>query len=105
VVAVSGGETSSTVVTSDGSVWGWGSDFSGQLGNGDGGGSETPVRAIGISDATAVLMQGYLHNHKLVMRDDGRVYAWGSGRDGALGLGPDHNNRQTPSLIRGLDLR
>jgi len=52
-------------VRSDGSVWAWGYNFYGQLGNGTNIDSNVPVRVSGVNGAVAV-DGGYYHSVALV---------------------------------------
>jgi len=77
-------------VKSDGSVWGWGYNSYGQVGNGDYSpdGSDihtsSPSRVQGVSDAVAVAA-GW--GYSLALDKSGQVWAWGSNSSGQLGLG------------------
>src|SRR5205807_1178810 len=52
VTAIAGAEYHSLALKSDGTAWGWGSNFQGELGNGTTTNSSTPVHASGLSGAT-----------------------------------------------------
>jgi alpha-tubulin suppressor-like RCC1 family protein len=69
---------------SDGTVWGWGYNWSGQLGNGQGtvNSQSTPVQASGLTSMTAVAAGG---NHSLALKSDGTVWTWGNNDQGQLG--------------------
>ena len=58
VVAIAAGGGHSLAIKSDGSVWAWGSNTSGQLGDGTNQDSNLPVRVTGISGATAIAAGG-----------------------------------------------
>jgi alpha-tubulin suppressor-like RCC1 family protein len=63
-------------VKEDGTVWTWGDNRYGRLGNGwFGGNSTVPVRVHGLSDVVAVADANYA---TLALRADGTVWAWGA---------------------------
>jgi len=63
----------------DGTVWAWGYNASGQLGNGttNTGATSSPVQ-VGITGATAISTGG---SHGLAVKGDGTVWAWGANSD------------------------
>lgn len=72
VVAASG----RYAVRADGTVWSWGSNSLGELGNGwTGGGSPVPVRVRGLTNVVAVAETGVTG---LALRADGTVWGWGA---------------------------
>jgi len=73
-------------VQSDGAVWCWGDNSSGQLGDGTHNQSLTPVRVTGLSDATALSVAAG-EAHSCALLDDGHVRCWGSNSSGELGVG------------------
>ena len=66
----------------DGSLWAWGSNGYGQLGNGLTANSSTPVR-VGTALYTQLAAGG---THGLGLRADGSVWAWGINSSGQLGV-------------------
>jgi alpha-tubulin suppressor-like RCC1 family protein len=94
--AVAGGESHSIALKNDGTVWGWGANGGGQIGNGEVGDNQLePVQVIALTgyltDITAIaagtsywLNQG---GHNLALKNDGTVWAWGAGLEGQLGDG------------------
>jgi len=60
----------------DGTVWAWGSNFDGQLGDGTTTNSYTPVQVQNLSRITAVAVRGL---ESTALRDDGTVWTWGEG--------------------------
>ncbi len=81
----------SVVVLTDGSVWSWGNNLYGQLGDGTTINRLLPVRAGTLSDVVRVSAGiGYT----LALRNDGTVWAWGDNRGGQLG-----NGTSTASLV------
>jgi len=80
---------------SDGTVWAWGLNTNGQLGNGTTMTSNLPVQVQGLTQIVAIDAAGAAGNqHSLALRSDGAVFAWGSNANGQLGTG---NN--TPSAV------
>ena len=53
-VKVAAGSAHSLAVLADGSVWAWGANYAGQLGDGTGNDSPAPVNVLGLSNIVAV---------------------------------------------------
>ncbi|MFO0628978.1 MAG: hypothetical protein U0325_25615 [Polyangiales bacterium] len=82
----------------DGSVWCWASGRSGQLGNGmDLITSATPVRANGITEASAVAVGG---SHSCALLRTGAALCWGANMNGQVGDGTNAQ-RAFPVPIAG----
>ena len=89
VIAIASGSSHTLVLTSDGKVFAWGENSSGQLGNGTTNDSTTPVAvdmrgALSGKTVTAIAAGSY---HTLVLTSDGKVFAWGYNGWGQLGDG------------------
>lgn len=99
VVALAGGhgyvglyagyEGHSLALKGDGTVWAWGDDSYGQLGDGtpETSGcycSAAPHQVVGLTGVAAITAGSY---HSLALRSDGTVWAWGADGTGALGDG------------------
>ena len=83
VVGIAAGNFHSLALLSDGTVWGWGNNIYGQLGNDTDLNSElVPVQVSGLTSVIAVAA-GYYHS--LALEADGTVWAWGDNSDGQLG--------------------
>ena len=84
-LAVAAGTNHSLVLRSDGTVWAFGSNGYGQLGNNtvSGNPNPTPSIVVGLSGAGAISAGG---THSLVLRSDGTVWAFGSNTYGELGI-------------------
>lgn len=94
VTSVSGGRIHSLAVTSTGSVLAWGENTGGQLGNGTGEDSSTPV-TVSLPDGVTAAQATTRHDHSLVLTADGDVLAWGTNDRGQLGDGTT-DTRTTP---------
>ena len=85
VVAIAAGDHFSLAVRSDGSVWSWGSNSSGQLGTSAADSWEaTPVQVAGVENAVAVTAAA---STAVALLADGTLVAWGANTSGALGRG------------------
>ena len=82
--AVAAGGDHSLASTLDGTVWAWGANWYGQLGDGTTTSSNTPVQVSGLTGVIAVA-GGWAHS--LALKDDGTVWAWGDNSSGQLGDG------------------
>ena len=80
---IAAGVYHSLAVKSDGTVWGWGQDTLGQLGNGSFTGSSSPVQA----SITSVVAVAAHADNSLALKSDGTVWAWGDNTYGQLGNG------------------
>lgn len=101
ITAISGGIGYHTLaLKADGTVWAWGKNGNGELGNGTATTQETaPIQTGGLSDAIAVSAGGY---HSLALKSDGTVWAWGYGTDGELGNGTAPIEQSVPVQVSGL---
>ena len=64
-------------VKNDGSLWTWGNNSSGQLGDGTINSSKVPLRVTSLSDVKAV---GQGDSTSLALKTDGTVWQWGNGQ-------------------------
>ncbi len=86
-------------IKTNGTVWGWGYNYYGQVGNGTTGFYQrTPVQATGITTATDLHAGLY---HVVVKLSDNTLMAWGKNDEGAVGDGTT-TNRTTPVPVNGL---
>jgi alpha-tubulin suppressor-like RCC1 family protein len=83
-VRIAAGRSHVIALRSDGSVWAWGENTSGQLGTGDRAARLVPT-PIAAPPRVVALAAG--NEHSLLLTADGRVYAFGLGSAGRLGLG------------------
>jgi uncharacterized repeat protein (TIGR01451 family) len=81
-VQLAGGGYHTLALKADGTVWAWGRNGYGQLGDGTRTDRSTPVQVSGLSGVVAIAAGRF---HSLALTSDGSVWAWGYGRDGQLG--------------------
>ena len=93
--AVSTGYAHTMALKSDGSLWAWGNNSSGQLGLGDTTERDTPTQVEPGSSWKAV-SAGY--DFTLAIKSDGSLWAWGDNSDGQLGLG-NTTETNTPTEV------
>jgi alpha-tubulin suppressor-like RCC1 family protein len=84
VIAITAGRSFSLALKSDGTVWGWGDDTFGELGNGESAPQfmtsedrivhQTPVMAQGLDDVIAIDSNDQV---SLALKKDGTVWEWG----------------------------
>ncbi len=102
IIAIEGGDNHSVALKSDGTVWTWGSNNPGQLGNGTTTNSSTPVQVIGsgcvgfLTDAIAIAAG---HRHSIALISDSTVWCWGYNSDGQLGDGTNDNRRWPVQVV------
>jgi RHS repeat-associated protein len=86
---------------SSGSLWGWGSNYFGELGNGSTTDVAVPLNASGFNSIQAI-STGLAH--VLALRQDGTVWAWGDDEYGQLGDGQTGfgHSQTTPIQVQGL---
>ncbi|MGC4054265.1 MAG: hypothetical protein QM757_34705 [Paludibaculum sp.] len=97
VIAVAAGYFHNLALKSDGTVWAWGSNTSGQLGNGTTTDSGVPMQVAGLTGITSIAAGQY---HSVARRNDGAVFAWGDNTFGQLGDGTK-TDRWSPVRLTG----
>jgi len=100
VRAISAGCDHNLALKENGTVWAWGYNLRGQLGNGTSGIDENaPVKVANIGNGAKGIAAGY--DFSLALMQDGTVRSWGSDSDGQLGNGSDPS-RDTPGPVSNL---
>ena len=84
VVSVAAGDNYTFAVKSDGTVWAWGWNAYGQLGDGTTYQRVTPVQVSGLRGVVAVTAGTY---STFALKNDGTVWGWGNNSYGQLGNG------------------
>ena len=100
-VSASAGASHSVAIASDGTLWAWGSNSSGQLGQNttDSLAHSTPVQIGSLTTwqtAAGALSAG--GDFTLALQTDGKLYAWGVNGSGQLG-DASTTTRSTPTVI------
>jgi alpha-tubulin suppressor-like RCC1 family protein len=100
VTAIAAGLDFVLVLMSDGTVWGWGFNYAGQLGNGDYTDSPTPVAVQGLTAKVVAIAAGKAHS--LAIEADGSVWAWGDNGSNQLGRHTAEAYQSMPLRVDGL---
>ena len=102
---IAAGGAHSVALSLDGSIWTWGSNKVGQLGNGTTDDGSKPVKLDDVKDrgddvAFTAIAAG--RSHTLALDDKDNVWAWGEGKSGQLGQG-NTANKKSPAKIKGIE--
>ena len=97
-IKIAAGYSHSLALRKDGTVWAWGYNGYGQLGDGTTSEKRSPVQVNGLSGVTAIAAGG---SHSLVLKNDGTVWAWGANDYGQLGDGTT-TKKITPVQVSGV---
>lgn len=100
VTAVMGGEIHNVALKSDGTVWAWGWNAFGQLGNGTTNDAWTPVQTglTAVPPLTSVVKLGGRPYFTLAVKSDGTIWAWGMNQYGQMGNGTVNSPLTTPQV-------
>jgi len=107
IAKVAAGSNHSLALKSDGTVWAWGYDYNGDLGDNDPNlaSSSTPVQVVGVGGLgflTNIVAVAAGDNYSMALKNDGTVYAWGDNQFGELGIGSaDRLPHITPNQVIG----
>ena len=94
---IAAGRYYTMAIKSDGTLWGWGANNFGQIGDGTTVDRPTPVQVGSDTHWSKVYAK---FSHTIGIKDDGTLWAWGYNRYGQLGDGTiadKHEPRQEPS--------
>ncbi len=98
VVSISLGFSHGLALKKDGTVWAWGSNLYGQLGDGTKTNRFTPVQVSSLGKVRAIAAGTQF---SLALLTTGTVYSWGFNGQGQLGIGPG-DNRTIPVPVNGI---
>jgi alpha-tubulin suppressor-like RCC1 family protein len=82
-----------------GAVWAWGSDESGQLGDGVAGPSRNRETIVKVGELSGVTAIAAGEEHSLALLENGTVMAWGNNESGQLGIRAAHLIRKAPNQV------
>jgi alpha-tubulin suppressor-like RCC1 family protein len=100
-VAIAGGSIHTLALKSDGSVFAWGANSSGQVGDGTMVPKLFPTQVVGLGAGSGVIAIAAGNTFSLALKEDGTVLAWGSNGSGQLGDGT-LISKPTPVQVSGL---
>ena len=95
VVAISAGNSHALALKVDGTVWAWGNNNNGYLGDGTTVTRRVPVQVSGLTGIKAISAGS---NHSLAVAADGSLWSWGYNSDSQLGDGT-WTSRQAPVRV------
>lgn len=104
VVDIAAGGASSFALTADGQVFAWGSNTSGQLGNGGPASSSPVIVPVAVSTSGAMAGKSIAaifaaESNAYAIASDGSLFGWGSNGSGQLASGETGANVTAPILI------
>jgi alpha-tubulin suppressor-like RCC1 family protein len=95
---IAAGSSHNLALHDDGTVWAWGQNYSGQLGDGTTTNRWVPVQVSGLTGCVAIAAGA---SHSLAVTSAGTVWAWGCNASHQLGDGTT-TDRPTPVQVNGL---
>ena len=104
IVQVAAGATHSLALATDGTIYAWGKNEYGQLGNDSTTNSPVPVavKTAGTPmDGKTIIQIHAGYEHSLALASDGTVYAWGRNNSGQLGKN-DATDAHIPAAVQTL---
>jgi alpha-tubulin suppressor-like RCC1 family protein/subtilisin family serine protease len=96
---ISAGNDYAIVLKNDGTVWSWGNNYNGQLGDGTTSYRYEPIQVPNLSNVVSIDAGT---NHTVALVGDGTVWAWGANYYGQVGDGSSDNNRLNPVKVKNL---
>ncbi|MFB9279033.1 invasin domain 3-containing protein [Cohnella cellulosilytica] len=96
VIAISAGAGHCIALTSDGTVYSWGTNSSGQLGRSGATSLAMKITGFGSKKITQISAG---ESHSLALDEDGHAWAWGSNIYGQIGIGTETNKVTAPVQV------
>jgi len=97
-ISAGAGSYHNLAIKTDGTMWTWGRNHYGQLGQGNTTDRSSPVQIGALTTWSKISAGGY---HSMVIKTDGTLWSWGRNGSGNLGLG-DTTDRSSPVQIGAL---
>ena len=98
-VGVSGGNIYTSAIRDDGTLWMWGGNSAGVLGQGDVISRSSPVQVGSLTDWSKLCAGG--DENMVAIKTDGTLWLWGANSAGQLGTG-DEDKRSSPIQLGSL---
>ena len=98
--SVSAGASCGYATKTDGTLWAWGINSSGQLGTGNDISYSSPVQIGSLTDWGGAIIRPTLLS-VTVLKSNGTLWSWGQGQEGKLGL-TTVENRSSPTQVGSL---
>jgi alpha-tubulin suppressor-like RCC1 family protein len=98
ITQIAAGQETSYALRSDGTVWAWGDNSAGQLGDGTLTSTHTPEQVAGLTGVTQIAAGQW---SVFAVNGSGQLLGWGSGSDGVLGIG-DGADKRHPTVVPGI---
>ena len=99
VYVLSTGDHHNCAIKTDRTVWCWGKNNRGQLGDGTTSTRSVPVQVQGFDNATSITAVGYTHT--CATKSDGSAWCWGENNYGQLGNGQFGVSQSLPYRVSG----
>ena len=99
ITAIAVGGSHSLALANNNTIWAWGNNGNGQLGDGTTVDRYTPVPVSGLTGITAIGGGG---NHSIALKTDGTIWGWGYNNYGQLGDGTT-TERLNPVQVVGIN--
>ena len=105
ITSITAGYRHSVALASDGTVYAWGQNYNGQLGNNSTTDSHVPVAVYtsGVLSGKTITEVSAGPYHTVALASDGTVYTWGKNADGQLGDNNYPTNSDVPVQVVNSD--
>jgi alpha-tubulin suppressor-like RCC1 family protein len=95
----SSGNSYTLAIKTDGTLWGWGANFLGFLGDGTTNSTSSPIQTIAGGNTWDKVSAGGIHAASI--KTDGTLWLWGSGGSGQLGVTAGNYSSPIQTVIGG----